>query len=560
MSSEQTEAIAHPALVDVLIVGAGPTGLALAALLRALGTTVRIIDRQADPVHESRALAIQPRTLEILAGLGISHSLLESGNKAVQMRLHFGKRVVAARLFDLGVEDTAYPFLLFLSQAETERVLNQHLADRGVTVERGVELTGYTTEADHLICTLRHAGDGHPEQVRVGYMVGCDGARSSVRHLAGIGFAGGAYPQAFVLGDLEADGGLEPGAVHVYLGADGMLFFFPLGGPATWRLLGMRPPENANGPDHEQWEQAKVSLEELQAVTDSYTGGKIRLRDPIWLTSFQLHHRQATRYRAGQVFLAGDAAHVHSPAGAQGMNTGIQDAWNLGWKLAMVTRGVADPSLLDTYHLERWPIGRLVLRFTDRAFTIATSTNPFVGLLRRRIAPLLAPLVLRWGRGRALGFRTISQLGVRYRRSPAVQEGRPALRHGPRAGDRLPDALVMQSGRLCWLSEALAAPVFHLLLCGPPDGWDAHQLTAIRVRYPDLVHIHRVSPHQAPDALIDHGFALARLGVRDAAQYLVRPDGHVGYRCAGTDLHDASGYLARWLGSTTPTSTTHSEE
>jgi 2-polyprenyl-6-methoxyphenol hydroxylase-like FAD-dependent oxidoreductase len=434
MSSEQTEAGADPALVDVLIVGAGPTGLALAALLQALGTTVRIIDRQTDPVHESRALAIQPRTLEILAGLGISQSLLASGNQAVQMRLHFGRRVVAARLFDLGVEDTAYPFLLFLSQAETERVLNQHLADRGVKVERGVELTSFTSQADHLVCTLRHHGDGRSQQVRVSYMVGCDGAHSTVRHLAGIGFAGGAYPQAFVLGDLEADGDLEPGAVHVYLGADGMLFFFPLGIPATWRLLGMQPPGSANGSSHGQWEQAEVSLEELQAVSDAYTGGTVRLRDPVWLTRFQLHHRQATRYRSGRVFLAGDAAHVHSPAGAQGMNTGIQDAWNLGWKLAMVTRGVADPSLLDTYHLERWPIGRFVLRFTDRAFTIATSTNPLVSMLRRRIAPLLAPLVLRWGRGRALGFRAISQLGVRYRRSPAVGEGRPALRRGPRAG------------------------------------------------------------------------------------------------------------------------------
>ena len=560
MSSEQTEAGADPALVDVLIVGAGPTGLALAALLQALGTTVRIIDRQTDPVHESRALAIQPRTLEILAGLGISQSLLASGNQAVQMRLHFGRRVVAARLFDLGVEDTAYPFLLFLSQAETERVLNQHLADRGVKVERGVELTSFTSQADHLVCTLRHHGDGRSQQVRVSYMVGCDGAHSTVRHLAGIGFAGGAYPQAFVLGDLEADGDLEPGAVHVYLGADGMLFFFPLGIPATWRLLGMQPPGSANGSSHGQWEQAEVSLEELQAVSDAYTGGTVRLRDPVWLTRFQLHHRQATRYRSGRVFLAGDAAHVHSPAGAQGMNTGIQDAWNLGWKLAMVTRGVADPSLLDTYHLERWPIGRFVLRFTDRAFTIATSTNPLVSMLRRRIAPLLAPLVLRWGRGRALGFRAISQLGVRYRRSPAVGEGRPALRRGPRAGDRLPDALVESGGRLCWLSEALAAPVFHLLLCGPTDEWVPDQLTAIRVRYPDLVDVHRLTPHRTPDALTDHGLALARLGVQHAAQYLVRPDGHIGYRCAGTDLHGVSEYLARWLPSRTSTPTIHSEE
>src|SRR5574341_1390718 len=193
-----------PAPVDVLIVGAGPTGLALAALLQALGATVRVIDRQPDRVHESRALAIQPRTLEILTGLGISRTLLEHGNQAVQMRLHFGKRVVAARLFDLGVEDTAYPFLLFLSQAETERVLDRHLADRGVMVERRVELTAFTADEEQVTCTLRHHDGDRIEQVRAGYLVGCDGGHSTVRQLAGIGFAGGAYPQTFALGDLEA--------------------------------------------------------------------------------------------------------------------------------------------------------------------------------------------------------------------------------------------------------------------------------------------------------------------------------------------------------------------
>jgi hypothetical protein len=323
----------------------------------------------------------------------------------------------------------------------------------------------------------------------------------------------------------------------------------------------MRPPRGVNGASDRQWEQTEISLEDLQAVADAFTGATVRLRDPAWMTSFQLHHRQATQYRAGRIFLAGDAAHVHSPAGAQGMNTGIQDAWNLGWKLALVARGAADPSLLDTYHTERWPIGRFVLRFTDRAFTIVTSTNPLVGVLRRRIAPLLAPLVLRWGKGRALAFRAVSQLGVRYRHSPAVQEGQPALRRGPRAGDRLPDALVARAGRLCWLHEALAAPRFHLLLCGPPDDWDADQLAAIRVRYPDLVEVHRLTAHPAPEALADNGTALARLGVRHAAQYLVRPDGHIGYRSAGTDLHGAAEYLARWLPpSTAPIPEIHSEE
>src|SRR6266496_3132616 len=205
MEPPQTDPVTGAeAPLDVLVVGAGPTGLALAAQLRAHGAGVRVVDRQADRVHESRALAIQPRTLEVLSGLGISRTLLERGNQAVQMRLHLGTRTVRAGLFDIGIQDTAYPFLLFLSQAETERVLLEHLATAGVD--------------------------------------------STVRTLAGMGFAGGSYPQTFVLADLEADGDLQRGTIHVYVRDAGMLFLFPLGSPATWRLIGMQPRDGSGGP------------------------------------------------------------------------------------------------------------------------------------------------------------------------------------------------------------------------------------------------------------------------------------------------------------------------
>src|SRR6266540_1514870 len=254
--------------VEVLVVGAGPTGLALAAHLRAFASHVRIVDRQPDRTHESRALAIQPRTLEVLAGLGVT------------------------------------PELLVLAPA-----------------------------AEHVTCRLLPP-DGRHETVAARYVVGCDGAHSTVRHLAGIGFEGSAYPQTFLLADLEADG-LEPGAAHTYLTGAGMLFFFPLGTPATWRMLAMRPPGDQTPAD------AEVSLAELQAITASYTTDPLRLRDPVWMTRFRLHLRAATRYQTGRVFLAGDAAHVHSPAGAQGMNTGVQDAVNLAWKLALACSGAA---------------------------------------------------------------------------------------------------------------------------------------------------------------------------------------------------------------------------
>jgi hypothetical protein len=329
------------------------------------------------------------------------------------------------------------------------------------------------------------------------------------------------------------------------VGAAGMLFFFPLGRPASWRMGGMRPslPGITAGE-----EPREPSLAELQAIADAFTGGALRLRDPVWLTYFRLHHRQAVRYRAGRVFLAGDAAHVHSPAGAQGMNTGIQDACNLGWKLALVDGGVADEALLDSYEPERWPIGRFVLRVTDRATAIATAERPLVRLIRTQMAPRLAPIVFRVSRLRAFGFRTLAQLRTHYRGSPAVDEGEPPLRRGPRAGDRLPDARIVEDGRERWLQEALAAPSHHLLLCGAAESWNNDQLARLSERYAALVTVHRLGREAAAGVLHDvRGEAFARLGVEWTAHYLVRPDGHIGYRSAATDLRGLERHLARWL-------------
>jgi 2-polyprenyl-6-methoxyphenol hydroxylase-like FAD-dependent oxidoreductase len=527
--------------LDVLVVGAGPTGLTLAAQLRAFGATVRIVDRQPDRVHESRALGVQPRTLEVLRGLGVAEELLERGNDAVWVQLHAGGRTVRVRLFGLGLADTAYPFLLLVSQAETEQALNDHLATGGVGVEQGMELVAFQADPDGVTCTLRD-GDGQTEQVRARYLIGCDGAQSTVRRAAGIPFLGGAYPQTFALADLEVDGGLQADTAYAFLGQVGLVFFFPLGRPASWRLLGMHPKLHGRG------EPAPPSLAELQALSDAFTGGRLRLRDPVWLTYFRLQHRHAARYRAGRVFLAGDAAHVHSPAGAQGMNTGIQDAWNLGWKLALVCRGVADAALLDSYDAERRPVGRFVVRFTDRAFSVVTSTSPLIRALRTRLVPRVLPLVLRFDSALADGFRTISQLGIGYRHSPAVQDGRPAPRRGPKAGDRLPDAPIARDGQVCWLGEALTAPRFHLLLCGRPGDWDATQVAAVSGRYAGTLAVHHLTRDAMRGTLHDvDGQAFARLGVQGTAQYLIRPDGHIGYRCGGSDLDGLQRYLTRWL-------------
>jgi 2-polyprenyl-6-methoxyphenol hydroxylase-like FAD-dependent oxidoreductase len=503
------------AQLDVLVVGAGPTGLALATQLRAYETPFRIVDRSLDRARESRAPAIQPRTLEMLAGFGVTDELVDRGSTAVRLHLHLPRRVLQVPVFDVGCEDTPYPFLLFLPQSETEAVLTARLAARDVTVERGTELVSAEREGGYVTCRLR-CRDGSQETVRARYVVGCDGAHSTVRTQAGIAFEGHAYPQTFLLADLEVDG-LEPGAAHTYLTAAGMLFFFPLGTPATWRMIAMRPPGTSGD---------EVTLDLLQQITDDWTTDhtdrRLILRDPVWMTAFRIHNRGATHYRKGPFFLAGDAAHIHSPAGGQGMNTGIQDALNLGWKLAHVCRGAAPEELLQTYEAERAPVGHGVRRLTDRAFTLGTSSNPALRLARTHLAPRLAPLLLRTARPRARLFRTVSELGIHYRRGPVSATGPHRPRQGPQAGDRLPD---VPPG----LQKRTAAPGYHLLLTGPAHLWPPASLA--RGRH-DLVSVHHLGT-DSPWPAVTHA--------------LVRPDGHLGYVARGTDLTDLRTYLDRWL-------------
>jgi 2-polyprenyl-6-methoxyphenol hydroxylase-like FAD-dependent oxidoreductase len=507
--------------VDVLIVGAGPTGLALAAELAAFGIRIRVIDRQPDRVHESRALAIQPRTLEMLAPLGIADTLVEAGNRMVRLQIHFPRRSVVLPLASARVRDTRYPYLLFLSQAETERILGEHLTKQGVPIERGVELVGLEQGTSAVTAALRT--ERGTARVRARYVVGCDGAHSAVRHLSGIPFAGRVFPQTFALADLEVDE-LATGGAHAYLGEAGPLFFFPLGWPTTWRMLIMVEPG------------ARPDLAVLQRLISGYTDRPLTLRDPVWSTTFTVHSRYARRFRDGRAFLAGDAAHIHSPAGAQGMNTGIQDAVNLGWKLALACTGRADDRLLDSYEKERLPIARMVLRMTNRAFRVATAPSLVARFARLRVVPLLVPLVLRSAALRTAGFRIVAQLRIRYRRSPLSQEARPRMRRGSRAGDRLPDLPVRQGGTRTSLHRLIAHPGFHLLLLGEAD-WE---LSRIERRWPGLIRSVRLTDR----------LAMAELGVHDlgAAHYLVRPDGHVSYRARGLDLDGLDRHLGRVFG------------
>ena len=534
--------------LDVLIVGAGPTGLTLAAQLQRYGLRFRIIDKLVDRGRESRALAVQARSLEILQQIGCAEALVARGSTTARVMVHFDERaVVEVPLGDVDAADTRFPFILFVSQAETEAVLIDHLHSTGVAIERGVELLGAQASGSDRACLLRYA-DGRDERILSRYVVGCDGAHSTVRKLAGIPFEGDAYPQDFLLGDVEVDGPLDTGSINAFPRGPGLAIFFPLGQPRSWRVIAMAVEQTkpASGDT-----STAATLPELQSIVDASTRGTLRLRDPAWITRFRLHHRQTGQYREGSLFLAGDAAHIHSPVGAQGMNTGIQDAWNLGWKLALVVQGVARAELLDSYEAERWPVGRFLLRVTDRIFTLVTravTDRSGVAWIRRTIVPKVLSRVVTSRRLRTLGFRFVSELDIRYRSSPIAHEGVPRLRGGPRAGDRLPDARVIDNGRDAYLLQALGGSTLHLLLCGASHSWtESLVVPAINDRE-GLVRLHRLTRENSARALVDEtGEALTRLAVDDTAQYLIRPDGYIAYRCAGTDLNGVQEYLDRWF-------------
>jgi 2-polyprenyl-6-methoxyphenol hydroxylase-like FAD-dependent oxidoreductase len=535
--------------VDILVVGAGPTGLMLASALHAFGARIRVVDRLIDRAHESRALVVHARSLEILRDLGVDEALLRRGNKAARIAVHrSAKKRFIITFDDIGAIDTEFPFILFISQAETEAVLSDHLASVGQRVDRGVEVTSLAADEAGVSCTLLHL-DGGEERLRATFVAGCDGAHSFVRKAAGIPFKGDVYPQTFVLGDVEVDGAIVPNAGHLFFGQNGLAVFFPLGRPRTWRMIGIAPPEV--GAEINPTDRPQLTLDELQRIADVSVPIPLRLRDPDWLANFRLHHRQAEHYRSGRFFLAGDAAHVHSPAGGQGMNTGLQDAWNLGWKLGLVIRGVGKDRLLDSYEAERLPVGKFLLRYTDRlfgGFTRVAKGGLIAKLVRVIFAGIVLPRAMSSPKRRARAFRILSQLGIRYRASPIVQEGEPRLKNGPHAGDRFPDAPVTVRGKASTLHRELGGPRFHLLLCGPETAWDGAAILQLEKRFGALLSIRHISRTGSDSVLQDpSGGALALLGVRQAALYVVRPDGHISYRCAGTSLEGAVAHLSTLL-------------
>ena len=527
----------------VLIVGAGPTGLAAAMSLARARVPVRIIDRLVTPAPYSRAIGIQARTLELLEQHRAVEPFLALGHRAHAAALHADGRVIARLDFD--PLQTRYPYLLFLDQSITERLLAEHLAGLGVTVERGVTLTACEAGGTSLDVKIRGA-DGLEQAFAPSYLIAADGAHSTVRHLLGVGFAGHAFEQTFLLADFAAIPDWPEEEIHLFTTSNGIAGLFPMGG-GRFRLVADRPPGSDASP-----ETSTPSLAECEAIVRARVRASISPSDLAWSSYFHLHSRMVDRLRHGRVFFAGDAAHVHSPAGAQGMNTGIQEAFKLGWKLARVLGAGSPERLLDTYHAERHPIERDVLRQTGLVTQIVEADHGAMKLLRDHVVPLLAS----FGPLRDAVRRTVSELGVQYRKSALTLER--VLDGGPRAGERAPDALVHvvdgplgQAPGTARLYDLHDPASFTLLLLEEPVNGEAGETADVPPIPADaqaLVQgLERIMPGavrawRVADAASDGADGLAQAYGRSRPSfYLLRPDGYIAAR--GRTATDANALL-----------------
>jgi 2-polyprenyl-6-methoxyphenol hydroxylase-like FAD-dependent oxidoreductase len=407
---------------DVLIAGAGPVGLVMAIELARYGVAVRIIDKAPQRTDKSKALVIWSRSLELLARAGCSAALVDAGYKAYSINISAKGKSIAH--FTLEGLATAYPYGLMISQSDTERILDEFLNSLGIKVERTVELTRFTASDDKVVSTLRHA-DGAEEIAETSWLIGCDGAHSTVRHQLGMEFHGETSPVDWILADIHLENTPRAPEINVVWHTDGILATFPIA-ENRYRVVADVGvvPENSNP-------SAEPTLEDVQAILDTRFPGSVRATNPIWLSSFRINERKVADYRAGRVFLAGDAAHVHSPAGGQGMNTGMQDACNLAWKLALVVRGIGSDSLLDSYSAERSPIADQVLKETGRVTSMATLT----GKMKQSLRNHAVALVLGLPSVRKFAADAASEISIGYPLSPL---NAPGGHQDPLPGNRAP--------------------------------------------------------------------------------------------------------------------------
>jgi 2-polyprenyl-6-methoxyphenol hydroxylase-like FAD-dependent oxidoreductase len=470
--------------------------LVLALWLTRFGIGVRIIDKLAAAGTTSRALAVQGRTLEFYQQFGLAQDVIDRGHKVPAVNL-WVKSMPAARvpLENLGQGLTPFPFPLIFPQDEHETLLIKRLSALGIEIERQVELVDFENRGAEIRATLRKAGT--EEVGSYAYLAGCDGARSRVREVLGTGFPGGTYDHLFYVADVEAAGSPMNGELHVDLDEADFLAVFPLQHSGRARLIGSVRDDAAKDHEHLRFEDVRGrSMQNL----------RIDVKTVNWFSTYRVHHRVALQFRKGRAFLLGDAAHVHSPVGGQGMNTGIGDSVNLAWKLAAALKEPRSAPLLDSYEPERIAFARRLVATTDRAFTAVISTSAFARFIRTKAIPAFLPALFRLPAMGRFAFRTVSQISVNYR-DGALSRGAAGKLHG---GDRLPWVKIGQG------EEDNFAALTSM-------DWQIHVYGHAALELRTLADGRKIPLHVFP-----WGAGMRHAGLRRDAVYLIRPDGYIG--------------------------------
>jgi len=521
---------------DVLNVGAGPTGLMMACQLAINNISFRIIDKNEDHTTQSRALVIQARSVEILDQMGIAEKAIQQGKIAKAIGAFFnGKKVIRFLVNDMGKGLTRFPYFLMLEQSHTELILVDFLKDRGYEVERRTQLKNITQGFNEVTSVLI-LPDGGEETIKTNYVVGADGAHSIVREQLNIPFEGKTYQESLFVLDCKAEVDIPDDEMYLTFAETALGGFFPLTN-GRWRILGNIPTELE--------EKEEITFEDIEKNFAKRIHINVKLYDPQWISAYRSHHRYASTFRKERCFLAGDAAHIHSPVGAQGMNTGLQDAYNLAWKITMVLKGKAKGALLDTYTEERISIARNLVRSTDRVFNLVTSTNIFLKTFRLYIIPVALKLIVPFFQKskffQRFAFKRVSEIGINYRKNSLSRNaslGRFPVR-APRPGDRLPFLQFKDAGgNEINIQERIKSSFFCLFIfCDSVP----EEINSIIEPFRDLFSIELI-PFAEQTNILNKKFGLKKNGC-----YLVRPDMYIAYRANKFDSEHFNKYLSQFL-------------
>jgi 2-polyprenyl-6-methoxyphenol hydroxylase-like FAD-dependent oxidoreductase len=437
---------------EVIIIGAGPTGLSMAAQLLRYHIDFIILEKNLSPTSLSKAIAVQARTLEIFEELGVSDKALHVGQVTTGMNIYYkGRQKASVNLAGLGEGLSPFSFALSLEQKETEKLLLEHLSQKGKAVNWGSELVAFQQDENGVIVQYKNT-DGEQHTIAGLYLIGCDGASSMVRHTIGASFVGDTVPKLFYVADVRLDSAvINKNELFMFMIEKGFVLFFPMAGKGHYRIVGILP-----GADMEK----HYSFSDISEDITSNIRVPVSFEELTWFSSYKVHSRKANTFQNGRCFIAGDAAHIHTPAGGQGMNTGIQDAYNLAWKLAFTIRGEVGSSVLKTYDQERGENAKHLLQTTDRIFDVMSGKNAVFNFVRLRFLPGFISLLASNGIVKKMIFPILSQIGIRYSESILVHNSSIGKVH---SGVRMP-YFVFANGK--HMLQYLAEPAFKLLFFG----------------------------------------------------------------------------------------------